>query len=437
MKTPVAIVGGGPGGAALALYLAREGIKSTIIEKDEFPRYHIGESMSGEAGNLLRGLGLDKKMIERRHPIKWGLHVYGRSPVPWYVPVKMRTPENELKEVFTWQVRRSDFDKMMLEEALAAGVELVRGQATKPIMADDGSARGVQVRMNDGGLQEIESELLVDVSGQAKWLASLGLTSKLELGHYEKQVAIFSQVKGAIRDEGKFNGNTLIFYKQLVHWAWFIPIDDEITSVGVVCPGSYFTSKRETKHDFLYRELHDLHPELKRRIPDRELIEETRAMQNYSYQAQQYCGKGWLCIGDAHRFIDPIFSFGLYLTLKEAHLAAPSIRAYLEGANRDAADPFAAHAGLCDFGGDKLQDLIDGFWTNPLAFALVAHHKYPDGTIDLFAGRIFGQDHNPALEAMRGIKKHNRGFWDQPSNWWDELSVETDEAAPGSGSGKP
>jgi flavin-dependent dehydrogenase len=282
--------------------------------------------------------------------------------------------------------------------------------------------------MADGGVQEIESEVLVDVSGMAKWLAGLGLTSKPEIGHYDRQVAIFSQFKGAIRSDGNYPDDTMIFYKQLVHWAWFIPIDSEVTSVGIVAPGRYFAAKRESKRDFLLRELQELHPELSRRIPDRELLEEVRGVQNYSYQARKFCGKGWLCIGDAHRFIDPIFSFGLYATLKEAHLAAPAIRSYLEGANRDAAEPFKAHAELCEFGLDKLQDLIDGFWTNPLAFAIVAHSKYPDGTTDLFAGRIYGNDHNPALEAMRAIKKHNRGFWDQPANWWDELSEQPGES---------
>jgi flavin-dependent dehydrogenase len=429
VKTPVAIVGGGPGGAALALYLAREGVRSAIIEKDGFPRYHIGESMSGECGNLLRGLGLEQKMLDHRYPRKAGLHVYSRGATRWYVPVKLRTPENELKETFTWQVRRSEFDQMMLDEALAAGTELIRGQATTPILAEDGTARGVKVKMADGGVQEVESEVLVDVSGQAKWLCGLGLTSKPEIGHYDRQVAIFTQLKGAIRNDPPHRDDTLIFYKQLVHWAWFIPIDDEVTSVGIVAPGRYFAARRESKRDFLLRELDELHPDLKRRTPDRELLEEARGVQNYSYQAHRFCGKGWLCIGDAHRFIDPIFSFGLYATLKEAHLAAPAIRSYLEGANRDSADPFQAHAELCDYGLDKLQDLIDGFWTNPLAFAMVAHSKYPDATTDLFAGRIFGNDHNPALEAMRGIKKHNRGFWDQPANWWDELSEQPEGAA--------
>jgi hypothetical protein len=171
------------------------------------------------------------------------------------------------------------------------------------------------------------------------------------------------------------------------------------------------------------RELGELHPELKRRIPDPTLVEETRAMQNYSYQAHKFTGKGWLCMGDAHRFIDPIFSFGLYVTLKEAELVAPAIKAYLAGEGRVSEDPFAAHAKLCDFGLDKLQILIDGFWSNPLAFALIAHQKFPDETTDLFAGRIFGTDHNPALESLRGIKEHNVGFWDKEQNWWDDAAL--------------
>jgi len=423
MKTSVAIVGGGPGGSALALFLAREGVKATIIEKDEFPRYHIGESMSGEAGGLLRRLGLEKKMLDARHPVKRGLHVYGRQPQPWYVPVRLRDKNNELQNTNTWQVRRADFDKMMLEEALAAGTDLVRGQATAPILADDGAVRGVRVQMADGSVHEIASDVLVDATGQTKWLAGLGFTSKLEIGHYDKQVAVFSQVKGAIRNEGDQRDNTLIFYKQLVHWAWFIPIDDETVSIGVVSPGRYFKAKRESKTDFLMRELGELHPELKRRIPDPTLVEETRAMQNYSYQAHKFTGKGWLCMGDAHRFIDPIFSFGLYVTLKEAELVAPAIKAYVAGEGRDSEDPFAAHAKLCDFGLDKLQILIDGFWSNPLAFALIAHQKFPDETTDLFAGRIFGTDHNPALESLRGIKEHNVGFWDKEQNWWDDAAL--------------
>ncbi|MCI0398746.1 MAG: FAD-dependent monooxygenase [Chloroflexi bacterium] len=117
MKTDVAIVGGGPGGAASAMFLIQEGIKPVIIEKETFPRYHIGESMTGECGGVVRQLGLGDEMLKRRHPIKHGVKVYGQHS--WFVPVMARDASYNLMDQTTWQVRRSDFDRMMLEEAVA------------------------------------------------------------------------------------------------------------------------------------------------------------------------------------------------------------------------------------------------------------------------------------------------------------------------------
>src|SRR2546430_15823937 len=110
IKTDVLIIGGGPGGATAAMFLLKEGIKPIIVEQEEFPRFHIGESMTGEAGQVLRRLGLENKMLERRYPVKHGVKVYGAEAVnAWFIPVSARTPEWELTPGTTWQVRRSDF----------------------------------------------------------------------------------------------------------------------------------------------------------------------------------------------------------------------------------------------------------------------------------------------------------------------------------------
>src|SRR5712691_10203620 len=177
MKTQVAIVRGAPAGSASAMFLAREGISSVIIEQETFPRYHIGESMSGECGAILRRLGLEADMTNRQHPIKRGLTVYGAGGKnAWYVPVKGRDANWNLFEQSTWQVRRSDFDKMLLEEAVARGANHLPGRAKKPLLNEDVSMRGVQVRMADGGLLDIESEILLDCSGQVTFLANTGVT---------------------------------------------------------------------------------------------------------------------------------------------------------------------------------------------------------------------------------------------------------------------
>ncbi len=237
MKTDVLIIGGGPGGSAMAMFLAREGIKPVILEQEEFPRFHIGESMTGEAAQVVRRLGLEQKMV--KHPVKHGVKVFGTTGVnSWYVPVSSRDKEWNLSFSTTWQVRRSDFDAMMLKEAETRGATVVRGTATKPLLAEDGALRGVRVRWPDGKSEDIETQVVLDCSGQATFLANQRVTGPKYLGNYDKQVAFFSQVTGAVRGSGssgeEFKDNTLIFYAKKFHWAWFIPLDDDVVSVGMV-----------------------------------------------------------------------------------------------------------------------------------------------------------------------------------------------------------
>jgi len=413
MKTDVLIVGGGPGGAATAMFLAREGIKPVIVEAESFPRYHIGESMTGAGGKVLRDLGLLDEMYRRKYPTKQGVKVYGQSTKgSWFVPVTGRDEKWNLFEWDTWQVRRSNFDKMMLDEAVARGATLIHGTAVKPLLKDDGSVGGAQVRMADSDkTMDIESDVLMDCSGQATWLANRGVTGPKYLGAYDKQIAIFSQVADTVRDNGGTRetdkDNTLIFYQKKFHWAWFIPLDDQVVSVGIVCPSAYFLEKKESKRDFFIRELRELHPDLSRRIPEIKLVEDVHVIPNYSYQVNGFCGKGFICIGDAHRFIDPIFSFGLTVTMREGQFAAPIVRAYLEGANRDKPNPFAEHQLFCETGIDVLEDVLDSFWEHPFAFALCVYSRYTEYMTDMFAGRIYGNERQPtpALFAFRKLLK--------------------------------
>jgi flavin-dependent dehydrogenase len=412
MKTEVVIIGGGPGGSTLAMYLIRLGINPVIIEKETFPRFHIGESMTGECGRIVRDLGLGDEMVSRKNPVKHGVKVFGKHP--WWLPVMLRTEDGQLKDQTTWQVRRSEFDNMLLSAAVDRGAVLVRGQATDPIVDEDGVVKGVGVRMADGGFQKIESELLVDCSGQATFLATKGVAGPKYLGNYDKQIAIFSHFTGGIRDNGDSRdmkeGNTFIYYRAKYQWSWWIPIDEEVTSVGVVVPAAYFLEKGETKKDFLTRELHAVHPDLTARLPEINMVEDVRVIKNYSYQVNNFSGKGYLCIGDAHRFIDPIFSFGLYVTMKEAQFAAPLIKEYLEGKRRDVINPFADHQLRVEKGIDVLEDALDGFWEHPFAFALLVYQRYFEYMVDVFAGKIYDHEPSDAVMAFRSLLKRERDY---------------------------
>jgi FADH2-dependent halogenase len=408
-KHDVIIVGGGPAGAASALYLLQLGVQPLMLEKERFPRYHIGESLTGEVGGCLRELGLEPVMQAAHWPVKHGVNVYGPGGKnSFWVPVKRRDETKRQQATTTWQVRRSVFDQMMLDTALARGAELMPCRAVATLLEDD-RVTGVRIRTPHGATEALKAEVVVDASGQSTFLANTGAPmGEPERGNYDKQVAVFSQVVNAIRDPGEAAGNTLIFYRQKNHWAWFIPIDSEVVSVGVVVPGEYYNRRKLSRHDFLQQELRTLNPELARRLTDLTFVEDVHSASNYSYHIKQFTGHGFLCVGDSHRFIDPIFSFGVNFALKEAKFAARAIGQYLSGDTSPDAHPFAEYQAIAEDGQDIIQDLVDVFWEQPLPFVALVHYKHPEGMIDLFAGRIYREEARDA-RAMLALRRCKYG----------------------------
>lgn len=181
-----------------------------------------------------------------------------------------------------------------------------------------------------------------------------------------------------------------------------------MVSIGIVVPVDYYRAKNESKHDFLLRELHQLNPELTRRLEQVEFVEETRGISNYSYRLPNFTGRGFLCVGDSHRFIDPVFSFGVFFAMKEAEFAASAIAAFFADSKRDQPNPFADYQRLCDRGQDNVQELIDAFWEHPYAFSMFAHHRYPEDIIHLFAGRVYSDTPLPGLVALQAINEEGR-----------------------------
>jgi flavin-dependent dehydrogenase len=401
---PVVIVGGGPAGTCTAMFLKQLGIQSIIIEKEKFPRYHIGESFTGETGGQLRKLEMGPLLDKFEYPVKLGTTVYGQTGRnSFHIPVMARV-DGKLTPVTTWQARRSDFDDLLLKTALERGVEMFPGQAVTPLKEGERLV-GVRCRSIEGIEDDIRGEVVVDCSGQGTFLANRGVIGPKERGNYDWQIAIFSQVTGAIRDEGAHRDDTLIFYQKRDHWGWFIPIDKEIVSIGIVTPAPYFKETKLSKMDFLKREMQTLNEELTRRTKDIQYVEEARSIPDYSYWVKSFVGKGYLCVGDSHRFIDPIFSLGLLFATKEAQFAAEAIHQLFSGKAENPDDPFKPYETYADLGQGVIQTMLDCFWEWPLPFQRYAYQTDRDEIIDMFAGRIYGEEaqQSVALGKMRKL----------------------------------
>jgi len=156
---------------------------------------------------------------------------------------------------------------MMLKEAEARGATVMQGTATKPLLADDDAVRGVTVRWPTVRARTSKTQIVLDCSGQATFLANQRVTGPKYLGNYDKQVAFFSQVTGAVRGSGvsgeEAKDNTLIFYAKKFHWGWFIPLDKDVVSVGMVTPRADFLAKKQTPEEFFRNELYDINPEIR------------------------------------------------------------------------------------------------------------------------------------------------------------------------------
>lgn len=388
----VVIVGGGPAGASAGALLAERGYRVAVIERSDFPRYHIGESLTGTVGTYLRQRGLAQAMAEQGFPVKYGVKVVGsQARNEFYVAVE---PEP------TWQVRREDFDRILLEDACQRGVERLALNAVE-VLRDNGRVTGLECRNPQGDTRQVRARWVVDASGTSTFLSQLGVAGAKTPLEFGDQVVVFAQLRDCERDPGLMDGNTIIFYGERLRWAWFIPLSAEVVSVGVVMDReTWRAQKNEGGPEAVFDwGLRNINPDLQRRCGGRPRVSPVRVIRDYSYRIDPYAGPGWLCVGDAHRFVDPIFSFGVAIGLMEAQMAVDTLVACLEGAPEQEA--LAEYQRRCSLGQDAAQDVIRYFWRYPAFFGKQAQGRYRGDIMKLFAGSCHDEPPLPGLAMMR------------------------------------
>jgi len=386
----VIVVGAGPGGSATAMLLAERGLSVLVLERDAFPRYHVGESLTGTAGDFIARHGLRADMERLGFPDKPGVKVVGRGArSEFYVPVLRPT----------WQVRRAEFDDLLLERAKAAGAVHRRGVA-REVIRDGDRVTGLVVSEEGEPRQEIHASLVVDASGQGAFLSRQGVAGPRRVEAFNRQIALYSQFEGVEPDEGERRDATVIFYRDTYHWAWLIPVGGGTVSIGVVLPITTYKLRGDSPEAVMQWGLSQLNPELTRRSAGATQTEIMRITRNYSYRVDPFVGPGWLCVGDAHRFTDPIFSFGVSFALTEAQAAADAIASALDQPSREA-ECLERYAGYCTRGQDRAAQLVRYFWKFPAFFAFMSRGEYRDDILRLLAGDCFSVEPLPASVEMK------------------------------------
>jgi flavin-dependent dehydrogenase len=384
----VIVMGGGPAGSTVASILAREGRQVVLFEKESFPRHHIGESLMTDTFWTFQRMGFLEKLKQspfvRKYSVQFA-NPSGKESRPFYF---FEAVHHE--SAVTWQVTRAVFDQMLIEHAAEQGAAVYQKTPVKQVLFEGERAIGVEAQLADGSLQQFYAPVIVDATGQSALLSNK-FRWRLRDPKLKKAV-LYSYFKGAHREPDLNGGATLVLRTPPGSggWFWYIPLENDITSVGIVADPDYLVKGRgQDLAQIFHEEIEKCEP-CRRRVEGAERADKIYSILDYSYRSKQCAGNGFILIGDAYGFLDPIYSSGVLLALKMAELAADAIH---DAFRHDdfSAERLGQFQSKVDNGIESMRKLVYAFYTDDFSFAQFLQ-KYPEqrvNIINLLIGDVF------------------------------------------------
>jgi flavin-dependent dehydrogenase len=379
------VIGGGPGGSAVATFLARAGRRALVLEKEHFPRFHIGESLLPYNRQIFQELGVLPALEAAGFPAKYGaqFHIGNASKALKLVFSNGRFT----RETVAFQVERATFDHILLKHAQASGAEVREGWTVTGFTQQNAHME-VQARSGTGAVERFAASFLIDASGRGN---CTGNQQKMRVVHPKlKKLAVFGQFEGVALDSGSAAGDTIIVRLQNT-WFWLIPLSEKKVSVGCVMDQEEFVQLKESPAQVFDR-LCQSSAAMRERMDSAKSVNPIQVTSDFSYYNRRLVGPRLLRVGDAAGFMDPIFSAGVYLAMYSGKLASELVLESLAAG---------------DDGGPRLKtyekrvframrfywEMVEGFYTTPFVELFMEPRpkfNLPDAIVAVLAGELDG-----------------------------------------------
>ena len=399
------VIGAGPGGCTAAALVAEAGYSTLLVERDKLPRFHVGESLMPESYWIFERLGINHELSKTGFTRKHGVQFVSASDKESMPFIFRDHDDRDCSE--SWHVKRDVFDKLLYDTAYNRGGTCVDETRVLDIDIRKNSPHKITLKTADGKESDVVAKVIVDASGQQAMIAD-----QLKLREYYddlKKAAIWGYFEGAQRAGGGNPEVTCILHTESKEaWFWYIPLMDGTVSVGLVANNDFLLKRGGSPQQTFEAEMKNC-PGVGRRLRDATQVGRFHVAKEFSYKTSKQAGDGWVLVGDAGGFIDPIYSTGVYLALKSGMLAGESIVDAL-GRNDVSEKMLGRWTTNYESGVDWLRKLVRVFYTNEFSFGafMKAHPEHAKNLTDLLVGRVFEgnpgaifKDLDPWLEKVK------------------------------------